>query len=319
MNRLQQMNLNGKVKSVCITSRSYKGAFSGGSSDSSTYHFDESGMLTKSESINYINRRSSRSEDIYDENEKLIKRNSFNNEVMEEITIYRYHPKGNLALVERLGTGKLFPSDTDELNEKHITRFDLNGNIIESIKSRDGVILSRSVLNYDENRNVLERIDYEKDDKLSSKESFTYDENGKIIEKYTVCNDEYTTTISKVLKTYDTQGRVIESSTFSKEGPDKEVLEKNWLLRSTDKYTYTSDVELRESTCFQYDENDQLIDKHISLNETGIRAKPSPKPKNEEEIRCEYEYDDKNNWIKKSEFSGNSLRNTEDREITYYE
>lgn len=321
MKKLKEMKLNGKVKSVRETAEILTGRTCQPASGSVTY-FNETGELIKLKSYQSSLARCANTEHSFGKNERLMKTVTTIDRIVTAIDIYHYHKNGAISQRESKSAdvGLRAPKGTIDLNKFQITKYDLKGNPIEKMNSMDGITISKSIYTYDKNGKLLEKIEYDENDSISSSESYKYDDKGNISEKISSCCDVFENNQTKVLNTYDAQGRNLESRTFYREGEPEEILKKNWLLQSTTEYSYDAESQFINTTDIYYDENDQIEDETTSQKVISLQTKQTGKMEaTQEEIQYEYEYDDSQNWTKKIPLLKNYPIRVERREITYYD
>ena len=170
MTRLANMKLNGKVKSVHETEEILNGRVCKPGSGSITC-FNETGELIKSESYESSLARCSNTERSYGKNERLMKTVTTIDRFITSIDVYHYHKNGAISKIESQSVNGHFLTlkGPVELNKYQIKKYDLKGNLIENMKSIDGITISKSIFTYDKNRKLLEEIEYDEKESISSR------------------------------------------------------------------------------------------------------------------------------------------------------
>ena len=203
-----------------------------------------------------------------------------------------------------------YPTDADENNEldmlsNSLIEFDeLGKSVAISNFYRNGSLLSKMVVDglninmYDEEGNLTGVL--KSDEEHFPKEVNIYDASGELIEK-----SKYTYNDEKLLveeQTYDEKGTLIR----------KEVHEyiSDLLSRKTiseRKVYYSSYGDMYEiEKSYKYNDNKDVTEQEVT------------KRGNVTTYTFEYEYDDKNNWIKRIQYRNNKPKAIVEREIVYY-
>ena len=163
----------------------------------------------------------------------------------------------------------------------------------------------------------------------------TYDENGNSIEKrvYNIDDDLLHTYIYE----YDSKGRSIEQSRYNSDGD----LDEKWTSQFDDNDNeiksslYNSDGDLLYKYSFKYNNEDILIEMKMfrndgklertytyELDDKGNKIKEvinSSDGNIFDKWTYNYEYDIKDNWIKRTQFIDKKPINITEREIEYYD
>jgi len=216
----------------------------------------------------------------YNEKGFLIERNSYLDGTLYLIEIYTYDDNDNNI--------EVFQSTSEGENGKVIYNYDDKGNLIEenSYYPDDSLKASYKYTNkYDNNDNLIEQNTYLSNGSLSWREIYTYDKNGKLIE-----NNKYQSNGSfdnKDTFKYDNNGYLIEITRYL---PDSSLYYK-------DRYIY--------------DEKGNPIERNYDRPSDG-KFTTSFKD------TYQYDYDEKNNWIKKVHFKDKIPKHIIEREIKYY-
>lgn len=232
----------------------------------------------------------------YNTNENIIEKNRWNTDgVMVSKTFYNYDDKKNL--IEELNFTLNELIDDRFENKVKVNNWDSNN-----------VMLSKTLYNYDNIGNRIEKIVYNHNAKISDKYIYEYSNSGYLVEeKWYNPNDELST---KNTFKYDSQGNNIKLNIydgygnlsyehlrkFDKKGNLKEFTDKNIKKKQTDKWSRKHD-----------DRNNVIEENYVDPN--GFKSKTT----------YEFEFDSKNNWIKKTVFLDGDQGYVDERVIKYYE
>jgi hypothetical protein len=169
------------------------------------------------------------------------------------------------------------------LVRRYESRFDRKGNLIESIRCNGKDSITHKYFNkYDSKGNLIESFTYNSTDSLLRKSISIYDENNNLIDVNSfIAPKNHSITKYK----YNNNGKQSEKLTYNSDN----------LLETKTIYEYNNMGYLKEVRI--YNSNDELIESNSS----------------------EYEYDKKENWVKKIEFKHNIATRIFERQILYFE
>jgi hypothetical protein len=175
------------------------------------------------------------------------------------------------------------------LDWKYTYKYDDKGNKIEENRHYPDGPGGKTTYKYDYKGNMIEENEYTASEKWWSKNTYKYDNEGNIIESGSYYKSDsilYQITIYQ----YDNEGNLIEENEYD----------------STGTYVYP----YRQKT-YKYDDAGNVIEKRYygfdnNLQPDWIVAKYA------------YEFDEKNNWIRKTEFVNEIPKYIIEREIEYY-
>jgi hypothetical protein len=179
--------------------------------------------------------------------------------------------------------------------EKSTVFYNSEKQIIKIVKSRwsNNEFLSEIDTNYDEQNRLLyegERLNFTYSDLRYSKEIYyKYEGNIRTINMY-IEDDEERYTITEIL---DDNGNAIETKAVEEDGELK-----YWL----------KDL---------FDENNKYI-RTMSLNDDGTEDIRDDKPVIEDTYDEKFSNNDRNNWIVKEVYRNNILKESTERNITYF-
>ena len=206
-------------------------------------------------------------------------------------------------------------SGEEKTNGRETWRYDSRGNIIEFISYENDFIAFKEFAKYNEKNLLIEHKKYGSDGKLESISSCIYDKNGNEIES-TFLSDNWS---GKSKKVYNQGNKIIEELLFDKNdlvvwsisykynnnGKLIEINESNeYVYKQTKTYnsngektstkSYNSKGEVLNNETFVYNAEGALVEEIF----TGIFYGGDPK-----KTVASYEYDQKGNWTKKTEYS----------------
>lgn len=262
-------------------------------------------------------------------------------------------PKNDLAamgLKENIKTVTTFtsrfeintePDDTQTVfhENKEVQRFDNNGNLIDKkeydIENR---LIKKWIYDYD-SIGKLTKIDIYLGDTILVYTSLNkYNNKGNIIEKEDILMKGYFSLENKSVRhefyMYDDNGNKYQDSIISSEGNYTKIITKynpignpvEYLVYNTDKgipqraiikYSGSGDVgevnsynldSLEAQIIYKYNDNKSIIQEGRYLSNGII----------DYEFTYKYTYDDKKNWINKTELKNNVVKKFTEREIKYY-
>lgn len=225
----------------------------------------------------------------------------------------KYVEEKNYSVIDNFG-------EIDKGKLVSLFTFNKDGNILYAIES-----IYKKKFVYDSKGYRIEWYKYKSNDHLDCKGTYKYDSKGNMIEK-THCDDDGSL-INKETYINDSKGNIIEMNTYyasggtgkttyqydSKGNLIEEVFHSG--LKGKITYKYDSKGNMIEENIsddmkivFSYDSNGNMIIKQIVY---GLGAGTY--------YKYEYEYDSKDNWIKKIEKNkkGEAIRIIE-RKIVYY-
>jgi hypothetical protein len=222
----------------------------------------------------------------------------------------------------------------EQLSQTLISSYDRSGNKTETlIYGEKGELTQIYRYVYDNRGNLIVRSSYHPNGNQIQKDTYSYDSKGKLIEN--VRNNFFQQQHTTVYLDYDKKGReqklthcdsdgnilAVRSYSYGRQGNKNEVFEDMELeTRSCYSSVYDSngnEIESKEldsegnivnKLVSEYDHHDQVTER-ISYRADGslIRYKS-----------YEYQYDQKQNWIKKTEYQDSIPLSISIREIEYY-
>lgn len=182
--------------------------------------------------------------------------------------------------------------------DKLLSIFNEMGNFTERIYSKNGKIDSKQTYIYNNQKNIIDKKEYDSDGILKLQTTYDYDEKGNKIEENTFGRFETQKTTYK----YDDKGREVESLiTFSFQGIDGSVE-----LRITKEYDQKGNV-IEEKN---YNNRNQLSNRNIfTYDERGNRIKEIfiDLNTNESEEKNIYTYDKNNKKIEIQKYISKNL------------
>ncbi len=211
---------------------------------------------------------------------------------------------------------------SDDHKKNDLTRNNLNGNVksifrvyFEAVEKEGGIIKGNrdnviNIFEYDDNGYVIEYRIVNSNGGLSRKIIYEHDDNGNSIEQngYNWAGELLETWTSE----FDTKGNEMKSSVFNSDGK----LENKYTAEYDDKGNriklnlYNSDDELLQKWTYdEYDDKGNLIKEKQYTTDKEL----------ENEVRYEYEFDDKENWIQQIIFINDKATTIVEREIKYYD
>ena len=174
------------------------------------------------------------------------------------------------------------------------------GNLTEkSQHNSDGSLNKKWIGNFNEKGNRIGRSLYNSDGSLEEKSVFKYDEKENLIETSQYNPDGSLN--QKQVNKYDKKGNLIEARKYDSDG----VFGSEWIFRYDKKGNrieeslYNSDGSLKYKWAFKYDKNGNVIEENSHTT-------------------YKYEFDKKNNWIKKITYKNSIPQKITVREIEYY-
>lgn len=223
-----------------------------------------------------------------------------------------------------LGIEKMGKIVEKEIESYSFTLFNEEGNALNYFQKSKNTSISNDMIiengdENDSNTNFL-KYSYKYNTKGQIVEENTYDSNGLLIQKsiYEYNLEGYI----EECREYDNEGKLISSKRYDSKG---NIIEKN---------TYDKNRKLHEREVFKYDLEKKTVEKNTYDSERNFKKKEIYKYNskgneieynsfNLEEMfdwKCvtsQYEYDQRNNWIKRIENDGDNYKVTT-RKIVYY-
>jgi YD repeat-containing protein len=173
--------------------------------------FNESGKITEEIYFNLDDSLRFKYVLTYDENERLIRNESFHDDYSERTrTNYKYDEQGKL--IEEVHYARILKKTTGLiLNHKKTFSYDENGNLIEENFSNGNPYFDqKKTYKFDDNANLTNQLDLDADGQLKDKSMYKYDEHGNKTEfTYRDVGGAITTFLYK----YDANGNLIEEGT----------------------------------------------------------------------------------------------------------
>jgi len=190
--------------------------------------------------------------------------------------------------------------------------YDKKGKIIKKlIFDEDGTLSTKEIYHYDVKEKLIEMIYIFEGKEIARWDySYEYDEIGNEI-KFTDKSIEGTFERKEIIK-YDKNGNILEVDVFTDKNTrvqfgakiKNEYNHYNNLIKVKE---YMDDGSLSYTTTFKYDEGGDLIEKY-SYSEWSDYLN----------LKFKYEYNSKNNWIKKIEYKDGELNTVTYRKIEFY-
>ena len=180
-NDLDQLKLNGKVKSLKTTSYSAVEKFGEPVKDEFEsqieYIFNKDGFIKETDVFNENDELIEKWKRKYDDDGNNIESNRYNKDgELEEKWKYKYDDDGNIIESNRY-------NKDGELKDKWKYKYDDDGNMIEgNWYYEDGELVKKWTNKFDDDGNIIEADDYDKDGELIYEWKYKYDDNGNEIE-----------------------------------------------------------------------------------------------------------------------------------------
>lgn len=173
--------------------------------------YDQSGRLIKTESYNGAGTLIKHSTRTYDDNGHLIDRSSYgNNGVLEKRSAYTYDSYGNNTIFEEYDT------NANTVSRKLVSTYDNKGNAVKQRQYDLGVLIAYFDMTYDANNRMTQSMTYDASGKLSNKRINSYDANGNLI-KYIVYSGTGDV-VKTVTHTFDVNNNQLTSKTYDPSG-----------------------------------------------------------------------------------------------------
>lgn len=171
----------------------------------------------------------------------------------------------------------------DDLGLKVSYKYDEQNYKIERVGNyNDGSVLFKNILKYSNNRHTVETKTYKGSDKFEQKDKAVYDDHFRLTEQYGYLPDGKQ--FYKSTYTYDQDGNLKEHSYFDE--TDK--------LQSRTIYVYDKQGNAVEWLWYR---GDGIVDRHLTYA---------------------YDFDEKNNWVRRVEFRDGKPFIVSEREIKYF-
>ncbi|TAL59828.1 MAG: hypothetical protein EPN85_08580 [Bacteroidetes bacterium] len=242
--------------------------------DSKSIHkYDNHGKLIESNCYNSVGSLTEKETFSYNNNGNVIENNSYRpNGILTQKSIYQYDSTGNMI------ESNFYNLDGSHHVMKYICEYDDKGNQIEKNIYYDSLRTEKTIYKYDGKGNQIEIV------------NTTYGDNGIFRNKNT-CKYKYNDQGDKIEENkYEWNGNLINKRIFHY-NVNRDLIEYNYYHYDIDgsvaglvKYTY------------KYDSNRNIIYQSDLYDSKGRMP---------DENTCSYEYDEKNNWIKRTEFRNN--------------
>ncbi len=262
------------------------------------YLYDENGKITEERSYNYDDNLSTSNDKKISNRKKIYKYDNLGNKIeyVEYIQyddlsenhivnreIYNYDNRGNRI------KEYVYQTYNGIFKISVVRKYDDNGNQIEWKNYNDGYLKDQETFKYDDDSNLVEYTHYNAFDGVDPTYVFDYEGNETIYDK-----NEVTYLDSKHNYKYNNNGNILEINIFREDCEEYEFdsSEEDCNFRITMEY----DKYGNEITNKEYNSAGKLVSKCTS----------------------EYEFDNKNNWIKKVVFINDKQEYKEQREIIYY-
>lgn len=202
---------------------------------------------------------------------------------------------------------KIYYNSDGTVDDKWITKYDEEGNEIENNNfTSDGSLLFKLIHKFDNKGNRIESNTYNSDGSINSNSTHKYDEKENYIESISHISDGYSA--KKETYSYDDKGNVIEKNGYEADGS----IRFKFLFHYDDKGNKIEDSYITSdyttNSTFKFDNKGNVIEELESINKSeSIKNKYT------------YEYDEKDNWIKKVVYKNLTPTVMLERDIVYYE
>ena len=209
--------------------------------------------------------------------------------------------------------GRVCKSIRYDMNAKildsNIKKSDKDGNTIETVFSYNGRLF-RQTLRYDHRNNNVEFISYSEDGKIKQRYVTKYNEANKPIEELTFGADG--SVAEQDIHEYDKRNNETGIIQYTK-GKLRLVATKQYDKNNNpvDNFSYCADAISK----YRYGESIITYNSHDDvISEENYKADCIPDDSNE----YEFEYDNKNNWIKKNFYKNHVISYSTQRLISYF-
>lgn len=207
-----------------------------------------------------------------------------------------------------------------EIESYSITLFNEDGNALNYIqKSKNSTINEENIERNDFNTNflkysykynslnqIVEENSYNSNNNLIQKSIYEYNSEGKISECREYNIDGVLTSSIK----YDIEGNIIETNNYNRDGKQntRKLYKYDFEKNIVEKNTYDSERNFKQKEIYKYNSKGNEIEYNSFNLEEMFDWKC---------ITSEYEYDQRNNWIKRIVNEGDNYKVTT-RKIVYY-
>ena len=223
-----------------------------------------------------------------------------------------------------LGIEKMGKIVEKEMESYSFTLFNEEGNALNYFQKSKNTTLSQQSINNngdeDNSNTTFQKYSYKYDTKGQIVEENAYDSNGVFVQKSIYeynsdgkieeCRefDREGKLISS--KKYDSKGNIIEKNTYNKNGKmrDRELFKYDLGKKTVEKNTYDSERNFKKKEIYKYNSKGNEIEYNSFNLEEMFDWKC---------ITSQYEYDQRNNWIKRTINDGDNYKVTI-RKIVYY-
>jgi hypothetical protein len=245
---------------------------------------------------------------------------------LDDSSFYKVDPKGSrIDIYTYKANGTLASNSTSE--------YDLRGNVIESTEYEKGKLKNWSTYKYDDRFNeiqevghdgagklkwkeeltyntknqLVEVLDYKRDDSFAARYRYGYNSRGNLVEEYEYSSDT-ASRYKKVTTKYDDKDNPVEINHFSESGRLVSQIKLDHMGLHLADIRYNEDGSLHSVIARKYDEwaNEVLEDRFYV--EDSIRLK----------YRHEYVYDQAGNWLKNTTLRNDVPIQATERVIEYY-
>lgn len=198
------------------------------------------------------------------------------------------------------------------ISHKNLFSYNDKKQFIESQQvDEKGELLAKYIPKYNGKAQIEEYNTYNKNGELSDKSIYKYDKEGNYIEENAYYADGEK--IYQYLYTYDKKARLIESKYSHFE--ENLIQNTKFEYDNQGKHIKTNRITTDLENKFQYKVIFKFNDKEDELDFEVFDEKNKPDGK----VHYIYEYDNQNNWIKRTTMEGFITTDITEREITYYE
>lgn len=207
-----------------------------------------------------------------------------------------------------LGIEKMGKIVEKELESYSFTLFNEEGNALNYFQKSKNTTLSQQSIN--------NNGDEDNSKTIFQKYSYKYNTKGQIVEENTYDSDGVF--LQKSIYEYNSNGKIEECRELDSEG--KLISSKKYDLKGNiiEKNTYNKNRKLRERELFKYDLEKKEIYKYNSKgNEIEYNSFNLEEMFDWKCVTSQYEYDQRNNWIKRTINDGDNYKVTI-RKIVYY-
>ncbi|HNW98398.1 MAG TPA: GYF domain-containing protein [Bacteroidales bacterium] len=330
LNDLEDYDLNGKVKSLKISSYAANGNFNECQKNDMIYSdlliFNKQGNIVEKYEYNrdgslfdkyiykYNTQGKKTEENRYDSNDILFNtikyKYDINNNLIEEVENEHLKNKNSVDITLRdfRHNSKNYIINYSSFYSKDTYKYDNKNNRIEERSyTSDTATITLITYKYDENGNEIE---YNYNSSLgSNKVTFKYDDNGNKIEA-SFNNDVIRDGKYKYTYKYDDNGNEIEECEFKLNGSfsSKRTFEYDDNGNKIEEIKYNADGSISTKEISKYDNENNLTEETVYNSDNSVNEKNTFK----------IEYDKNNNYTKKISFENGKPIDYYEREIEYY-